>query len=87
MWNPFKKKYKNFIVLGTKSFSKEMAKEVAKKSRMPVILAYDVNDVRIIGEEAKTLGDGKAEFLGSGTEQEYNEQVKEDKGLKGIFGL
>ena len=29
-------------------------------------------------------GDGKAEFLGSGTEKEYQDQVKEDKGLKGL---
>lgn len=33
------------------------------------------------------LGDGKAEFLGVGTEEEYKEQEKADKGLKGIFGL
>jgi len=31
--------------------------------------------------------DGKAEFLGSGTEQEFKDQQKEDKGLKGIFGI
>ena len=31
--------------------------------------------------------DTKAEFLGSGTEEEFKEQEKTDKGLKGIFGL
>lgn len=32
-------------------------------------------------------GDGKAEFLGVGTEEEFKEQEKVDKGFKGIFGL
>lgn len=32
-------------------------------------------------------GDGKAEFFGEGTEAEWKEQEREDKGLKGIFGL
>lgn len=31
--------------------------------------------------------DTKAVFLGQGTEDEYKEQEKQDKGLKGIFGL
>lgn len=33
------------------------------------------------------LGDGKAEFLGEGTTQEFEEAEREKKGLKGIFGL
>ncbi len=32
-------------------------------------------------------GDGKAIFIGPGTEQEFKEQEKADKGLKGLFGL
>jgi len=32
-------------------------------------------------------GDGKAEFLGEGTHEEFLEMEKESKGLKGIFGL
>lgn len=31
------------------------------------------------------LGDGKAEFLGEGTEEEYIEQERKDKGLKGWY--
>ncbi len=31
--------------------------------------------------------DGKAEFLGEGTQEEYLEYEKEKKGFKGIFGL
>ncbi len=33
------------------------------------------------------LGDGKAVFLGEGTEEEFKHQQNEDKGIKGIFGL
>lgn len=32
------------------------------------------------------LGDGKAEFLGEGTAEEFEEQTKKDKGLFGLFG-
>lgn len=31
-------------------------------------------------------GDGKAEFLGEGTAEEFEEQTKKDKGLFGLFG-
>lgn len=33
------------------------------------------------------IGDGTAEFLGEGTQEEFEKQEKEDKGFKGIFGL
>jgi len=39
-------------------------------------------------EEIKNIpiaGDGKAEFLGEGTEEEYLEQERKDKGLKGWY--
>lgn len=32
------------------------------------------------------IGDGNAVFFGEGTEQEYKDQLEEDKGFKGIFG-
>lgn len=33
-------------------------------------------------------GDGKAEFLGAGTEEEFLEQERKDKfGIKNLFGL
>lgn len=31
-------------------------------------------------------GDGKAEFLGEGSAEEFEEQTKKDKGLWGLFG-
>ena len=31
-------------------------------------------------------GDGKAEFISEGTEQDFNEQTQKDKGLFGLFG-
>ncbi len=33
------------------------------------------------------VGDGQAVFMGQGTEDEWKELQKEDKGFKGIFGL
>lgn len=35
----------------------------------------------------ETEGDGKAEFLGEGTQEEFLESEREKKGFKGIFGL
>lgn len=32
-------------------------------------------------------GDGNAVFISSGSEQEYKEFEKEEKGFKGLFGL
>lgn len=32
-------------------------------------------------------GDGKAEFIGEGTEADWEEQEREDNGMKGIFGI
>lgn len=32
-------------------------------------------------------GDGKAIFIGQGSEEEFRKQKDEDRGLKGIFGL
>lgn len=32
-------------------------------------------------------GDGKAEWLGEGTQEEMEEQEREDKGMKNIFGI
>ncbi len=45
-----------------------------------------IRDGQLILDEA--VGDGKAEFLGEGTEEEYKRMVEEDKGFKKrIFGL
>jgi len=49
----------------------------------------DPKDLKEVFEVAKDLPDEdtKAEFLGAGTEREFKELEREDKGLKGIFGL
>jgi len=60
-----------------------------KKIRQTIQVATGkIKVVERNGEEVaiEELGDGKAEFLGEGTHDEFEEQVKEDKGLKGIFG-
>lgn len=85
--NLFKRKPKKFIVLGTTSFSKESALDVAKAMGVPVILAKNVSDVKMVSQEEEIIGDGKAEFIGPGTEDEWKEQENADKGMKGIFGL
>jgi len=36
-------------------------------------------------QAAPEMGDGKAVFLGEGTHEDFLEQEKEDKGLKGLF--
>ncbi len=41
----------------------------------------------IVKEKENKIGDGKAVFFGLGTEDEWKEEEKERKGLKGIFGL
>jgi len=33
------------------------------------------------------VGDGKAEFLGEGSSEEFEEQERKDKGQHGIFGI
>lgn len=62
-----------------------------KLSKIPAIedadYVYAVKDEKIVLIQAEELGDGKAEFLGDGTQEEFLESEKERKGLKGIFGL
>lgn len=41
----------------------------------------------IIVPGSSVIGDGNAEFLGEGMTEEFEEQEKEDKGQKGIFGI
>lgn len=45
--------------------------------------ALTPNDLKIIPE----AGDGKAEFFGAGTQEEYEEMVKEDNGMKPWYDL
>lgn len=40
-----------------------------------------------VAERLLAEGDGKAEFLGEGTHEEYEEQEREKKGLKHVFGI
>lgn len=89
MWNPFKKKSSQVIVLATSSFTKEDAERIHKMTGQGVILARNVDDVRIIEADMQLAkGDGKAEFLGSGTEEEFKDQERKDKfGVKKLFGL
>lgn len=45
---------------------------------------------KLTEEQIKSIpdeGDGKAVFFGEGSQEEFKELEKEDKGFKGIFGL
>lgn len=42
---------------------------------------------KIVDEHPEQFGDGKAEFLGEGTHEEFLEQEQEKKGLKNVFGI
>lgn len=41
----------------------------------------------IVPVEPEPIGDGNAVFIGEGSHDDFVEQEKEDKGLKGLFGL
>ncbi len=38
------------------------------------------NNIELMSKPIKIVGDGKAVFLGEGTAEEYEQQVKQDKG-------
>lgn len=52
----------------------------------PEQLAPLVESGKVVIGEAP-LGDGKAEFLGEGSPEEFEAQEKADRGFGGIFGL
>lgn len=38
-------------------------------------------------QQLPNIGDGKAVFFSEGSEEDFREDEREDKGLKGLFGL
>lgn len=54
MWNPFKRKPKTIIVLDSRKFTKEIAKEIKDFAKCPVILVRDINSIRIINFYVQT---------------------------------
>ncbi len=75
MWNPFKKRIEKS--------DKEIWEFLEWLKTPEGLIKLD----QAVKAKAKIEGDGKAEFFGLGTEEEYNEMVKEDKGIKGLFGI
>lgn len=59
-------------------------KYFSKDEKMYRIEGDNMVEVNLVSH---AQGDGKAEFLGEGTEQEFKDQQNDDKGLKGVFGL
>lgn len=83
MFNLFKKKPKEILVLSKNSFTQADAERIELRTGKVVILADDVNDVKTT--TGKVEGDGKAVFFGTGTAEEYQEDQRDQKGLKGIY--
>lgn len=61
--------------------------QLTKKDPKALEQLYKITEDQLKLIPYEIEADGKAEFLGAGTEQEFKEQEKADKGLKGIFGL
>lgn len=83
MWNPFKKKDKEILVLSKRSFTQEDAQRIEIRTGKIVILSEDVSDVKLA--TLPETGDGKAEFISSGTEEEYIDFKREEEGTKGWY--
>lgn len=92
MLKRIKRAYKAFmgdqeiLVVKRSSMTPEEAQKLSTETGKVVVFAENVDDVKSISQP-KVEGDGKAEFLGEGTTEEFEELEKEDKGQKGIFGL
>lgn len=56
-----------------------------------VVLSDDLDSLKLVPEASSELGssvelgDGKAEYLGEGTEEEYLAQQREDEGLEKFY--
>lgn len=69
------------VVVKNGTLDEVQAKQLAAMTGKVVVFADDVNDVRTFNmAKDEELGDGKAEFLGEGTEEEYKKQLNEENG-------
>lgn len=59
----------------------------AVKNNNADIVRFDIGGFKTIDiPVVRNDGDGKAEFLGEGSIEDFEEQTKKDKGLWGLFG-
>lgn len=63
------------------------ANEADEKIHADIQATHMRNGDFIFPINREPLGDGKAEFLGEGSHEDFGEQEKKDKGIGGIFGL
>ena len=84
--NIFRRK-KDIITIRRGSMLPEEVLDLEEKTGKVAVFVDDPDDIKVIEKDNDTLGDGKAEFLGEGTQEEFLEMEREKKGLKHIFGI
>lgn len=91
MFQRIKRAYNAFkgtdlLIIERSEMTPEQAKRISEVTGKSVILANDIDKYKF--SDSVEIGDGKAEFLGEGTSDEYQEQQERDKGFKNKpFGL
>ncbi len=76
-YKAFNGEEKPLLVIHQSEMDAEQAQKVSKLTGSVIVLANDVDNYKYIQKEE---GDGKAEFFGEGTTEEWEELVREDKG-------
>jgi len=84
MWNPFNNLFPKKEVVDVTGMTAFEADAVVKSNPSATHVFIDGHIFPIKKAEG---GDGKAEFIGEGTTEEFEEQEKKDKGQHGIFGI
>ena len=74
------------LIIPASSMTKQEASRIADEMGKTLIYSQNDESIRLI-DDLEPVGDGDAEFLGEGTQDEFLESEKEKKGLRGIFGL
>lgn len=88
LWDISKQKpQRDVIVVKHGAMRPEEMKKLSEATGKVIVLAEDVNDFNTFEIPVVAEGDGKAEFLGEGSTDEFEEQEKKDKGQHGIFGI
>ncbi len=87
LWKLSETTHTGVIAFARSEFTPEVAKEIADRTGKLGVLVDDINSIKLSDYTPKVKGDGKAEFIGQGTEEEYKEFEQEQKGFKGIFGI
>ncbi len=85
MWNPFSY-FNKSVPKGVVDISGLGVAEADAKVKATANATHVYVDGHIFPIKQAPLGDGNAEFLGEGSQEEFEEQEKRDKGQYGWFG-